>query len=392
MIVRVYEVTDLVAFVPDYEYSQATQRSMGGGSHSPRYGGGVSMPGMGGMGSGLAGGGMMPGAGGGSMMPAPPSAAYFAAASPPGISMNDLVTAITKTCGDGCWGDMEGGGVVEPLGYSLVVLHRDAVHKQIQDLLDQLRQGAGKRKTVSIDARWLVLNSDGLEKLTPTGAEGKAQVDREALAEFTRQPTSLRAMTNCFSGQLVYLVSGTRQNIVTGVIPVVGRIDRPDGNDAPYASRHVSEGPFMFVSQRDDSGVSSSAAGGSVGYQPMVEKSIFGAWLEIRPTLIPEDNAAIVDLRSTITALGKPMTVLAPQPPQAVGAPQVDRIAVDTLELATTMRVPLGQPMLIGGLTRVDSSTLGMTSLGDPDAAASKEPQETPQLYLILELKDDSVK
>ena len=32
MIVRVYEVTDLVADVPDYEYSQAAQKSMSGGS------------------------------------------------------------------------------------------------------------------------------------------------------------------------------------------------------------------------------------------------------------------------------------------------------------------------------------------------------------------------
>jgi hypothetical protein len=273
-----------------------------------------------------------------------------------------------------------------------VVLHKEAVHKQIQDLLDQVRQGAGQRKTVSIDARWLVLNSDDLEKLTAPDPEGKTRVDRKVFGEFTRQPTSLRALTNCFSGQLVYLVSGTRQNIVTGVIPVVGSVDRPDGNDAPYASRHMLEDPLMFVSQREESGSPSPATGANVGYQPMVEKSIFGAWLEIRPTLIAEDDAVIVDLRSTITALGKPMAVLAPQPPQATGAPQVDRVAVDTLELATTLRVPLGQPVLIGGLTRVDSSTLGMTLLDGPATPASEEPKETPQLYLIVELRADAVK
>jgi hypothetical protein len=146
------------------------------------------------------------------------------------------------------------------------------------------------------------------------------------------------------------------------------------------------------VSQREESGSPSPATGANVGYQPMVEKSIFGAWLEIRPTLIAEDDAVIVDLRSTITALGKPMAVLAPQPPQATGAPQVDRVAVDTLELATTLRVPLGQPVLIGGLTRVDSSTLGMTLLDGPATPASEEPKETPQLYLIVELRADAVK
>ena len=189
----------------------------------------------------------------------------------------------------------------------------------------------------------------------------------------------------------MYLVSGTRQNIVTGVIPVVGSVDEPDANDAPFASRHMPEGPFLFVSQREESGSQSPATGGSVGYQIMVEKSTFGALLEIRPTLIPEDNAAIVDLRSTITALGKPMAILAAQPPQATGAPQVDRVAVDTLELATTFRVPLGEPVLIGGLTCVASSTLETTSVGGATAPAPEEPEETPQLCLILELRTAEV-
>ena len=123
----------------------------------------------------------------------------------------------------------------------------------------------------------------------------------------------------------------------------------------------------------------------------MVEKSNFGALLEIRPTLIPEDNAVIVDLRSTITALGKPMAILAAQPPQTTGAPQVDRVAMDTVELATTVSVPLGQPVLIGGLTRVDSSTLETTSVGGATGPAPEEPEETPQLCLILELRADTV-
>ena len=80
MIVRVYEVTDLVAHVPDYEYSQATQKSMGGGSLGGRYGGGIGMLGMGN--AGMAGMGGM-----GGMMPAQPGMANLGTASPPGISI-----------------------------------------------------------------------------------------------------------------------------------------------------------------------------------------------------------------------------------------------------------------------------------------------------------------
>jgi hypothetical protein len=127
-----------------------------------------------------------------------------------------------------------------------------------------------------------------------------------------------------------------------------------------------------------------------VGYQPVVEKATFGALLEIRPTLVPGDKAVVVDLRSTITALAKPMAVLAAQPPQAIDAPQVDRIAMDTQELATTLSVPLGRPVLIGGLTRVASSALEEAVSVGAAAPASPVLKETPQLYLILELRSNA--
>ena len=99
------------------------------------------------------------------------------------------------------------------------------------------------------------------------------------LAEFTRRPTSIRAMTKCFSGQLVYLVSGTRQSIVTGVIPVVGSIDRPDGRDAQYARRDTLDSPFMFVSQREGVVVEPRAQNRSVGYQSVIGEVEFRALL-----------------------------------------------------------------------------------------------------------------
>ena len=40
----------------------------------------------------------------------------------------------------------------------------------------------------------------------------------------------MRGMTHCFSGQLVYLISGTRRNIVSSYIPVVGSVEQPHGD------------------------------------------------------------------------------------------------------------------------------------------------------------------
>ena len=80
---------------------------------------------------------------------------------------------------------------------------------------------------------------------------------------------------------------------------------------------------------------------------------------------------------------------LAVQSHQALDAPKVDRVAIDTQELATTLNIPLGQPVLVGGLTYVTSSTLGHEPVAEVPHhhRRTRHDQETPQLYLILELR-----
>ncbi|NLX95262.1 MAG: hypothetical protein GXY83_03710 [Rhodopirellula sp.] len=50
-----------------------------------------------------------------------------------------------------------------------------------------------------------------------------------------RRPSTIRGITHCFNGQLVYLVSGTRRNVVTSFAPVVGSIDRERPAESQYA-------------------------------------------------------------------------------------------------------------------------------------------------------------
>jgi len=383
MVLRVYEVADLVVHVPDYVYSQGAENTLGrvtSGFAGSGMGGGMGrIGGTGGM-SGM----MVPSGGPGGL----PAGDAYDAANRPGFTLPDLVRAITTVCGAESWSEVGGPGSIEILGLTLLVRQTDDVHKQIQDLLNQLRKGSGRRTTVSIDARWLVLNSDDLERLAPRDQQGEVQVDESVLDEFTRRPTSIRAMTKCFSGQLVYLVSGTRQSIVTSVIPVVGSIESPRESELEYADRAAGN-PFIFVALQEVGATPSTNR--NVGYQPVVETCNFGASLEIRPQLVPDANAAIIDLRSTITAPAKPMASLAAPPAQVDGAPQVDRIAIDTQELATTLSVPLSQPVLIGGLTRVASSTLEAPASEAASAPAPAASQETPQLYLIVELRTEAI-
>jgi hypothetical protein len=308
----------------------------------------------------------------------------------PYIDMDTLIDTITSLCSPSGWDEVGGPGAIQPVGHTIAVLQTSEVHQQIEDLFEQLRKGSGKRTTITIDARWLLLDSNDLESLVAQDPQGKMQVNREILAQYTRRPASIRGLITCFSGQLVYLVSGTRQNIVTSVIPVVGSAGKPEEFGAQFAQQGRFPATATFVSQPQGGlgglPMMQGQASNDVGYQPVVEETNFGALLEIRPTLVPQEGTAIVDLTSTITVPGHgPASVITP-PQDTLGIPQVDRVAVETQELATTLSIPLGQPVLVGGLTYVTPSTLGLKTSETP--AAGQEPgQETPQLYLVLELR-----
>lgn len=393
-VLRTYEVGDLVFNVPDYPYTGP------GNSTSSQA---IAMPGLGGVG-GM--GGIAPGPGPRGM--SEPSAAR--------ITMDDLRRVLLTLVAPDSW-EQGGGGCGAPMGFgpgvgirpptptppcgqgelqslgdTLIVRQTPEVHRQIADLLEQLRQGSGRRQTVAVDARWLVLDSDDLDRLTARDQQGRLKVDSRVLAEFTRRPTSIRGLMNCFSGQLVYMIGGTRRNVVSSYVPVVGSMDLPRPSETRLASRggaritYAQMGPDVNLAHQS-----------SVGYQPIVHNLIFGMVLEIRPTLIPGAERAVVDLRSLMTSPGG--TTDASQPDRGGPlVPQVEQLSTETQEMATTMSVPLGEPVLVGGLTYVgplpssDADSVEKTSPAGAGQGRTPAPHpsasnETPQLYLILELR-----
>lgn len=402
--IRTYEVGDLIINVPDYASpggSEGAGEGRGGMGRSGGVGGGFfSVPddanfgaagaamgsapiilaqqggggGYGGRG-GMGGGGM--GGMGGRMVTVPDS--------PPSgnsgalqIDFDSLIDAIVSVCSPSSWSENGGGeGDIHVVGAALVVRQTGAVHNEISDLLEQLRAGSARHRTVTIDARWLQLNSDELDQLL-AGEDGK--LSRETLKALTRRPTSLRAMTNCFSGQGVYLVSGTRRNVVSGYIPVVGSLDRSQPEVAFAAL--AGDATITFVedqpyAERLDFHPTGPAG---VGYQPLVERPNLGAKLHIRPTLIQNESAAVVDLVSTITfpGAGANDPVEDRQGAARGSAPNIDRAAIDVQEIATTLRVPKGEPTLVGGMSHLGAAA---------NAQNADAGQEPPQLYLVLEVR-----
>jgi hypothetical protein len=243
----------------------------------------------------------------------------------------------------------------------------------IVELLDQLRRPADNRRTLTIDARWLMLSSDDLDALLAKDTNGAPAADRKALAAFTRRTGSIRGLTNCFSGQLVYLTSGTNRNVVSGWIPVVGAIGTNDGA-ASLASAH-GKPQIRFVAETSEINVGRQSR---VGYQPIIGSSNLGALLEIRPTMIGSTNLAVVELRSTLTAPAERATAPSGNTATDALAPAIDRVAVETLQLATSLRMELGKPIVVGGMTYMPSSA---------KAREEADKAERQQLYLVLEIR-----
>ena len=365
MVLRTYEIGDLVFAVPDYALEPS--RGIRAVESSGAFGGG-------GGGRGFAGGGMVGGRGEGDVRPA---------SNPAPVTVDSIRDVIVTTVAPNSWSVNGGGDAhVAPLGTTLVVLQTAEAQEAIGQLLGSLRDGSASRRSMTIDARWLLLDSDGLERLKVTGDDGESTIDRQVLAEFTREPTSLRGFISCFSGQSVFLTSGTVRSNVTSYIPVVGSIEPPKP-EVMFASQR-GDGSLSLVSDEQRSGFSNR----SVGYQPVTTTNNFGVQIELRPTRLHPEKAAAVDLRSTITFPVNSSNAGELAAATSDLVPQVDRLAILTQELATTLRVPLGEPVLVGGMTVVAprQGTAG-DATGDPAGMAGGGAAEKPQLYLILEVR-----
>lgn len=305
------------------------------------------------------------------------------------ITVDELVAVIESLIAPGTWESSDGRGRIHVVGTAMVVQHDDDTHKAIAKFLAQLRN-ANSRRTVSIEAQWLLLDSRELEQLSGEADTdgGPLAVDVDALSKFTRRGTSLRGSTNCFSGQRVYVVSGSKRTIVKGVVPVVGSTFDTDAAGR-LADRHPQPSPswkagrlrVSTVAFREEEELHDiSVRQAAVGFQPIVEEVVMGVRLEVRPTLVGNGETAIVDLKSTISSLRTGASDM-PQPIPHQSMPEIDRVPIETAELATTLEVPLGKAVLVGGLTQDPSDRSE-----SPDDNAS-DASERPQMYLVIKVR-----
>lgn len=362
MIVRFYDVSDLFAVAPPYPATYAMDLgtpptplfpalmaqystpglngAMGGGGQFGTAGG---LQGTGGMG----GGGFfsVPPTQGAKLVPPPPHALYQVGDGDQRTSIDDLLEAITKTISPDSWDEVGGRQSISRVGTALLINADERSHEQIANLITLFRKRWGTLRTISVQAWWLWLSDAQLATLVgdvkdaPTWgvAEPKAwqQLQDQLQAADFKGPAGFRAAVTSYNGQTVHTATGGQTLLVTDINPQV-----VPGNE-----------------KRDP----------LVAYQPRLTSLEEGAALQITPVANTSGKIVVMDVHSRVARIADTRAPQADKPAAekpgeaavAKGAeigPQqliaaLDRPRVLTQRLSTTLRLPVGRPMLVGGMT-----------------------------------------
>ena len=231
---------------------------------------------------------------------------------------DEILKLIIDTVAPDTWRDNGGSvGSIRLISGLLVVSQTPSNQKDIQSLLSQLRDESSRMVTVV--ARWVLLDSAQLEQYAHPlkQAEGTAAIETIDLAAMEKAKVDLkyRAQITCFNGQTVQLTSGRARTVVTGLEAVVGQ---------------------------------------SAAYQPEASVVQDGVSLQLTPMLPTGSPTAIIEVENVVSAWDG----LAPAPPAPTSQPTnmeapgtLDRVDMQVQHLHTTIAVPVGKPILVGGLS-----------------------------------------
>jgi hypothetical protein len=344
MVVRIYDLSDLFAIAPPY-----AAREPGDLEETPR----AIFPEVTQARSGTSGGGMggMGGMGGGFFAVPTVSKRFkdksrdtLAQGAGEGSSeidasrttIDDLIDTITTSISPEDWVDVGGPASIKALGASLVISAPAEMHEQIAALLDLFRTRWGSLRTVSIQAHWLwlteaqltdaVADPQPIAKGQPAAFGALSDAGWKRLREMAQGQEQKRpgyhAVLTCYNGQTVNVQAGRQRLLVSGMTPVVG-------------------------------GQESAAA-----YSPSVRAIHEGAALQITPVVTRTAKYVVADVHSRVNlpaATDKPQAAAGETVKPASTVEQVvaaiDRDPVESQRISTTLRIPVGRPTLVGGMT-----------------------------------------
>jgi hypothetical protein len=239
------------------------------------------------------------------------------------------------------WGD---GVAMREFEGQLIVTQTPEKQITIERVLTQLLEQ--RQRVVTVRAHWVALEANQIETVTApyksaAGEESSLLVaDLPAIDKLVTPANHLRALTTCFDGQTVRATSGPVRKIATDSTPVVGN------NVVAYQS----SGPVVQL----------------------------GLAIELTPTFNAAHTAAVIEVTSEISeSADRAADKAAATQPASPGAAASEftgaeppRIAMFIQHLHSTVTIPTGKAVVVGGMT-LDPKTQG----GD-----------SRQMYLILEV------
>lgn len=230
-------------------------------------------------------------------------------------SMNELINVIRDST-PGPWLEVDGeGGTISRIGTTLLVRASMENHQQIERLIEVLRSTWGSLKLVSLEIDWLWLTGDELRELAPIVEESAVRtVAGDALQSLREhqgqddRPAGRTAQVTCYNGQTIHLQSVKQSPSVTSVMPITGA--------------------------------------NTLGYTPQVRAIDQGAAAQVHPLVSRSGKFVVLDFHSRVNEADPGET----SSYDAV-RPNLDRPTLVTHRLSTALRVPVGVPSLVGGMS-----------------------------------------
>jgi len=231
----------------------------------------------------------------------------------------ELEDAITSAVDPLSWPPNSDEAAIEYVGGVFVIRQTAENHRKITALLESLR--SSRLRLVTLQARWVLFGDQQVDQVlrrTEAGPSAPQIVDEAALRKSGAE-VPYQGRTTCFAGQLVHLASGRAHTVVLEVEPVVSE--------------------YVAV------------------LTPIVKMVQWGAVLEVRPLLSPDGKEAIVNISSVVSEPrspdDRPLKELIPPGGKVILNPVkgLESLDCDIQILCTTIKVPLGEPVLVGGMT-----------------------------------------
>jgi hypothetical protein len=360
---------------------------------------------------------------------------YITQPVPEGANFQQLIDLIENTVSQKSWTENGGNGAISEMqpGF-LVVSQTREVHQQIKQLLADLR-ARRMAPAFRVELHWLWLDAAHRDALfTPGGkrSTGHASraIDPQRLLQIAREVPGFHAQTNCLNGGNGVVAAGDRRALIVDAIPAVdGGIAYQPIVSMPNVGVAANVQPILLPGAK----LARLTVRTSITrWMPACRQAVLGAaWpagsrarLDLSrtpanasttgptvgaPLLPPNSGGGFFAVASENVKTAPPAAPATAQPaaPATTGTPQasptqpstanpqsayplnahasfsahgggsascpIDLPVMPTQEFGTTLRVPLGKPVVVGSVT--------FAPVGDAGLGAAR--QDPVEVYLI---------